>query len=175
MMKKCLLVIDYQHDFIDGALGFPKAKTLAPGIKALMNQFHQEHHDVIITYDTHDETYMKTVEGKYLPIPHCIKNTKGHMLYEDIRDALSDQDKIYEKPTFGSLELANDLKNKQYDEIHIVGLVTNICVVSNAILAKAALPNSEIIIHQNLCASFDEQGHEAALYVMKSCHMRIED
>lgn len=173
-MKKCLLVIDYQHDFVDGSLGFPKAKDLSQGIEALIQSYHEKNHDVIFTYDTHDSSYFNTQEGKKLPIIHCQKGSHGHQLYEPIHRLKNLRDQSYEKCTFGSLDLANDLKKKAYDVIEIVGLVTNMCVISNAILAKAACPEAEIIIHESLCASFDDQLHEQAIHVMRSLQMTIQ-
>ena len=174
-MKTCLLVIDYQNDFINGALGFPGADQLADGIKQLIDRYHQAKEDVIFTFDTHDQDYLETQEGQRLPIKHCIQGTVGHRLYPSIDDAKNKTDKVFFKPTFGSLELANYLKNQGYQEISIVGLVTNICVISNAVLAKAALPEATIIIYKNLIASFDESLHEKTLDVMESLQMDIRE
>lgn len=174
-MKKCLLVIDYQNDFVDGALGFPGADQLAKGIEKLMGQFHQQKDDVIFTLDTHTEDYLNTQEGQKLQVKHCIQHTAGHDIYPIVNHARSDQDKIFFKNTFGSLELANYLHQKDYQEIIIVGLVTNICVISNAVLAKSALPEAKIIIYKNLVASFDDQLHQKTLDVMKSLQMEIEE
>lgn len=173
-MKKCLLVIDYQHDFVDGTLGFPKAKTLSHGIEELIKEYHQEQHDVIFTYDTHDQGYLDTQEGRKLPIVHCQKGSHGHELYSPVNHLVQSDDQRYEKCTFGSLDLAQDLKKKDYDVIEIVGLVTNMCVISHAVLAKAACPEAEIIIHDHLCASFDNHLHDQAIDVMRSMQMTIK-
>lgn len=172
-MKRLLLVIDYQHDFIDGSLGFLSAPLLAQGIKNLIISFREANEDVIFTMDTHHSHYLETQEGKQLPVMHCIENTQGHEIYHKIKDVMKPEDIIFKKPTFGSMALGNYLKNKDYDVIEIVGLVTNICVISNAIIAKSALPEAKIIIHKNLCASFSDDLHEKAIDVMKSLQMHI--
>jgi nicotinamidase/pyrazinamidase len=172
-MKKCLLVIDYQKDFVTGALGFPKAKTLAYGIRNMINDFKRQGHDVIYTFDTHDQTYLQTQEGKKLPIEHCIKGTDGHRLEPHIEALKTDEDVSFEKGAFGSLELGSYLRKTCYDTVECVGLVTNMCVLSNAVIAKAALPEARIIIHQDLCASFDDELHDAAIRTMESMQMEI--
>lgn len=172
-MKTCLLVIDYQNDFVDGALGFKGADHLALGIKACIDDYHQKNQDVIFTLDTHHENYLQTQEGKHLPIKHCIQGTIGHELYPTIDHTKREEDRAFIKGTFGSLELANYLATRQYDEVALVGLVTNICVISNAILAKAALPEANIVIYKNLVASFDNDLHEKTLEVMQSLQMEL--
>ncbi len=174
-MNTCLLVIDYQNDFVDGTLGFEGADQLASGIKSCIDRYHKAGHDVIFTLDTHHENYLDTQEGKKLPIKHCIKGTEGHRLFPLVDQARSDHDVIFYKGTFGSLDLANYLAQKHYDEVILVGLVTNICVISNAVLAKAALPEAKIIIYRNLVASFDQDLHEKTLQVMESLQMEIKD
>jgi nicotinamidase/pyrazinamidase len=174
-MKKLLLVIDYQHDFIDGSLGFQKAPLLAEGIKRLIQSFRDAKDDIIFTMDTHHFDYLTTQEGTILPVVHCIENTQGHEIYQTLKEVMKKEDVIFKKPTFGSLELGNYLKDKSYGVIEIVGLVTNICVISNAIIAKSALPEAKIIIHRNLCASFSDELHEKALDVMESLHIYIVD
>jgi len=173
-MKKCLLVIDYQHDFVDGSLGFPKAKDLSQGIEERIQAYHHDHQDVIFTYDTHDQHYLNTQEGRKLPVMHCQKGSYGHQLYTPVHQLKESCDKSYEKCSFGSLDLAIDLKDKKYDVIELVGLVTNMCVISNAILAKAACPEAEIIIDESLCASFDDALHQKAIDVMRSLQMTIK-
>jgi nicotinamidase-related amidase len=174
-MKTCLLVIDYQNDFIDGALGFEGADRLATGIKKLIDSFHQQGFDVIFTLDTHTNEYLDTQEGKNLPVKHCILGTNGHQIYPLVNHVRGEHDVMFYKNTFGSLDLANFLHQKDYHEIVIVGLVTNICVISNAVMAKAALPEAKIIIYKNLVASFDEQLHEKTLEVMQSLQMDIQE
>lgn len=172
-MRKLLLVIDYQKDFVDGALGFEKAKTLSEGIRKKIISYRNDGWDIALTMDTHHEDYLKTQEGRILPIVHCIDQTEGHQIYDGIRDVIHEGDKVFKKPTFGSIALGNYLKEKNYDAIELVGLVTNMCVISNAVIAKAALPEAEIIIDSRLVASFSDELHQKALDVMKGLQMTI--
>ncbi len=172
-MKKLLMVIDYQHDFVDGALGFLKAATLSKGIKEKIRQYHMAGDDVIFTMDTHQSDYLSTQEGRLLPIKHCIEGTQGFEIYSDLKEVMYASDLIFKKPTFGSLSLGEYLKHQSYASIELVGLVTNMCVISNAVIAKSALPESSIIIDSRLCASFSDELHEKALDIMASLHMHI--
>lgn len=167
-MRKALVVVDYQVDFVSGALGFAGAELLEPTIIEKINKYHAENGDVFFTLDTHGENYLDTAEGKKLPVPHCIKGTEGHKLYGKIAECVRETDIIIEKPSFGSLELVEKLRKAGYDEVEFCGLVTDICVVSNVILAKAALPESRIVVDSRAVASFDGEKHNAALEVMKS-------
>lgn len=167
-MRKALVIVDYQVDFVSGALGFAGAELLETPIAEKINKYHSENDDVYFTFDTHGENYLDTAEGKKLPVPHCIKGTEGHKLYGKIAECVRETDIIIEKPSFGSLELAERLRKAGYDEVEFCGLVTDICVVSNVILAKAALPESRIVVDSRAVASFDGEKHNAALEVMKS-------
>lgn len=173
MSNKALIVVDYQVDFVSGALGFAGAELLEPLIIEKIKDTRKNGGTVIFTFDTHGEDYLNTAEGKKLPVPHCIKNTEGWELYGKVRDCLEDGDVVIRKPSFGSLELADILREKKFDEAELCGLVTDICVVSNAIIAKAALPESRIVVDSKACASFDKAAHEAALKVMKSVQIDV--
>jgi len=164
-MKKCLIVVDYQNDFVDGSLGFPGAELLEGHITDLIRSYRAEGQDVIFTKDTHTDTYLGSQEGRYLPIAHCIKGTKGHDLYGNLESLVEDAP-VFEKPTFPSLDLANHLATKDYEEITLVGLVSNICVVSNAIMAKAALPECQIIIDSKGTASHDPETQDACFRML---------
>ena len=143
IMKKLLIVVDYQNDFVDGALGFEGANKLDEVIANKIKDYKKNNYDVIFTFDTHDEDYMQTEEGNNLPVKHCIKGTIGHELYGKVKKCFDkDRDVYFEKPTFPSLELANYLKDKEYEEIELCGLVSNICVLSNVVMVKSALPLS---------------------------------
>lgn len=166
---KLLIVIDYQNDFVNGSLGFKKAENLEHGIVKKIN----EYDDVIFTLDTHYENYFDTLEGKKLPVKHCIKNTDGHKLYGEVSKYLTKAIKVFEKPTFPSLELANFLVGKSYDEVEICGLVSNICVLSNVIMVKSALPNAKIIVNRNLTASFDDKLNEETFDILKGIHVDV--
>ena len=171
-MKRLLIVVDFQNDFVDGALGFKKACELEEIIFEKINQYQKNNDDVIFTLDTHDQDYLKTHEGKNLPVSHCLRGTIGHDLYGKVKD-LAKKAIIFEKPTYPSLDLGIFLKDKNYDDIEICGLVSNICVLSNAIIVRAALPNAQIIIDSNATASYNESLNEKALDVLEGMHYTI--
>lgn len=180
--KKVLVVVDYQKDFVDGALGFESAKNLDKGIATLMKEYAEDEDGVIYcTFDTHAENYLETQEGKKLPVEHCIRNTEGWKLYgETAMTEIMYPMKCTRitKPTFGSLKLGGKLRTLEHDygveSITIVGVVTNMCVISNAVIAKAACPEAEIIIKKDLVDSFDKELHQKALDIMASMQMTIE-
>lgn len=166
---KLLIVVDYQNDFVNGSLGFKKAEELEQRIVQKI----KEYDNVIFTLDTHYDNYFDTLEGKKLPVKHCIKDTDGHKLYGEVSKYLDKAIKVFEKPTFPSLELANYLVGKGYDEVEICGLVSNICVLSNVVMVKAALPNARIIVNKNLTASFDEKLNEETFDILKGIHVDV--
>lgn len=172
-MKKALIVVDYQVDFVNGALGFSGAELLEPVIIEKIVKTRAEGGRVIFTLDTHTEDYLSTAEGRKLPVVHCVDGTEGHKLFGKLSDCVLDDDIIIKKPSFGSLELADVLRENKFDEVELCGLVTDICVVSNAIIAKAALPESRVVVDGKACASFDKSAHEAALKVMKSVQVDV--
>lgn len=169
-MKKLLIVVDFQNDFVCGSLGFDKAKTLESGILKKIDEYKND--EIIYTLDTHSDNYLKTHEGKALPIPHCIKGSEGHELFGNVKSALREK-LCFEKNTFPSLEMAKYLENQAYDVIELCGLVSNICVLSNAIMAKSACPDAEIIVNSALTASADEEIHEKALDVMRKLFITV--
>ncbi|OCX43311.1 hydrolase [Campylobacter ornithocola] len=164
-MTKLLVVVDYQNDFISGSLGFEKATKIKDNILTLLKN-HQD--DIVFTFDTHDENYLKTQEGKNLPICHCIKDTLGWQMPNDFDIYLKNAKKIFYKNTFGSLELANFLKQNYYSSIEFCGLVSHICVFSNIILAQSATPNSKIILHKNATTSFSESLEKNAYEILQA-------
>lgn len=177
-MKKILVVVDMQNDFVDGALGSAEAVSIVDKVVNKINEFDGE---IIVTYDTHLSNYMETREGKYLPVPHCIENTNGWLLNSKVEHALVKHalvnKNVYriKKPTFGSVKLVNVLSNVDEinTEITFVGLCTDICVVSNAMLLKANYPEMDIIVDASCCAGVTPEKHAAALEVMKSCQINI--
>ena len=172
-MRKILIVIDMQNDFIDAALGTKEAVDIVEAVKEKIRSCPAA--DVIATMDTHGENYMDTQEGKYLPVPHCIKGSEGWQIRPDIAELLKDA-KIYEKPTFGSVNMAADLKalsEKEEIELELIGLCTDICVVSNALLLKAMMPEVQISVDASCCAGVTPEKHEAALETMRSCQIRV--
>lgn len=182
-MKKILLVVDYQNDFVDGALGFPKAKQLEHGIAKHMIEYLENGGYVICTYDTHGENYMNTQEGKKLPVPHCLMGSDGWKLYGAVGEVVKKychNPNLYkvDKGTFGSINLIDVLDDitdlgDEPSEIEICGVVTNMCVISNAIIAKTTLPEAEISIIQNLCASNDDRLHDEAINILKNMQFNI--
>lgn len=179
-MKKILVVVDYQNDFVDGALGFEKAKTLENGIIEKIKKYLNEGEGIVFTYDTHYEGYLNTREGKHLPISHCIVGTQGHRLYGNLTKFEQDISKsnivnLY-KNSFGiSPSVMDDIRKKfkDVDEIEVIGIVTNMCVISNVVTFQSAFPNAQMIVDASLCASFDDEMHEKALDVMESMQVKI--
>lgn len=175
-MRSILIVIDMQNDFIDGSLGTPEAAGIVEAVKEKIRGYEPE--DIFITMDTHESDYLTTQEGRNLPVEHCIRGSKGWAIREDIARLLTDRSiKIYEKPTFGSRKLAEDLKEisqKEEIELELIGLCTDICVVSNAILLKAAMPEVRIRVDADCCAGVTPKLHEAALATMQSCQIEVK-
>lgn len=172
-MRKILLVIDMQNDFIDAALGSREAEAIVDAVKEKIRSYPAE--NVIATMDTHEENYMDTQEGRNLPVMHCIRGTHGWRIQADIAELLRHA-KIYEKPSFGSMELAEELKKlseKEEIELELVGLCTDICVVSNTLLLKAAMPEVKISVDAACCAGVTVEKHRAALETMRSCQIHV--
>lgn len=174
-MKSCLIIVDYQNDFIDGALGFDKALKIESKIIEKIKVYRAHGADILFTQDTHKEDYLKTEEGKHLPVPHCIEGTHGHEIRPSIKALMQEDDPVFTKDSFPSLTLGNYLKDKVYDIIELAGLVSNICVLSNAVIAKAACPNASIIIDQQATASFDDTMHEKAMDILEGLHIHIKN
>ena len=172
-MQRLLVVVDYQNDFVDGALGFKGAEKIAPRIVELIKEFRANNDEVVFTYDTHDADYMNTNEGKYLPAPHCIEGSEGWQLHPSIKDLVGSS-KVFIKHDFGSKELGQYITQGNYDEIYLCGLVSDICVFSNAIIAKAsASPYAKIKVVRDATSSFDLDMQEKAFDVLKHLHMEI--
>lgn len=169
-MKRLLVVVDMQNDFITGTLGSAAAAEILPRVKQKIDEARQNGIDVAFTRDTHGEDYLSTPEGKTLPVPHCVRGTLGH----EIADGLCfDGAKVIDKPTFGSFALADYVKENGYQRAELVGICTDICVVTNALLLKTACPNAEIAVYSGLTAGTSEEAHLAAIAVMKSCQVEI--
>ncbi len=170
-MKNILVVIDMQNDFIDGSLGTEEAKaTVSP----VLNLISEDYDAYYATLDTHNENYMDTLEGKKLPVKHCIKGTNGYEIQNEIKSALNQKNCHYiEKPTFGSIQLAEEITALKPDKITLCGLCTDICVISNALLLRAYNPNVTIEVVQDACAGVTKENHLAALKTMQSCQIDI--
>ncbi len=172
-MRKILVVVDMQNDFIDGALGTAEALAIVENVKARIREYDPA--DVFVTMDTHSPDYLSTQEGRNLPVEHCIKGTDGWQIRSDIAELLTDAH-VYEKPTFGSVALAKDiaeLSAAEDIEIELLGLCTDICVVSNALLLKANMPEVKISVDHTCCAGVTPDSHEAALKTMQMCQINI--
>lgn len=173
-MKKILIVVDMQKDFVDGALGTAEAVAIVPHVVKKIEEFDG---DIFVTYDTHFENYMDTNEGKNLPVPHCIKGTDGWKLDSKVFDALSKKGYTeVEKLTFGSVELPNLIEKSVGNEefsIELIGLCTDICVVSNALILKASFPEIDIMVDKGCCAGVTPASHDAALTTMQMCQINI--
>lgn len=178
-MKKILVVVDMQNDFVDGALGTAEAQAIVPRVAEKIKSYEQD--CVYATRDTHQDDYMETQEGKNLPVPHCIKGTKGWETAPAVA-AVMQQAVWVDKPSFGSPALAHLLASrlqKECDgdpagmEIELVGLCTDICVVSNALLLKAAMPEVKISVDASCCAGVTAESHEAALTTMQMCQINV--
>ena len=172
-MRKILVVVDMQKDFVDGALGTPEAEAIVSAVAKKIQEYPIE--DVYVTMDTHEPNYLQTQEGKYLPVEHCIRGTDGWELDAHLEDLLKGAT-VFEKPTFGSINLANALLESSKEEelsIELVGLCTDICVVSNALLLKAMMPEVSISVDPSCCAGVTPKRHEEALETMAACQIQF--
>ena len=169
---KILVVVDMQNDFIDAALGTKEAQAIVENVRKKIEGFEGKK---IFTRDTHKPDYLNTLEGKNLPVKHCIEGSEGWQISSAL--PVSDDDKIIDKPTFGSKELGlylEDLaKDNTIDEIEVIGLCTDICVISNALLIKAFLPQIPVTVDSSCCAGVTPKSHETALEAMKMCQINI--
>ena len=181
-MKNILVVIDMQNDFINGSLGSSDAKAIVPEVIKEVRQAVANEDYIFFTRDTHGTDYLQTQEGIKLPVKHCIRGTSGWNIHPDIMHEIEKAQvgliDMINKPTFGSYRLATQVKDlvlhNEIGNIRIVGLCTDICVVSNALLLKANLKDNEIIINSHACAGTSKENHEAALKVMACCQCTIE-
>ena len=165
---KTLIVIDMQNDFISGSLGTKEAQAIVPNVKKKIEEYKSRGDEIIFTQDTHYENYLETNEGKHLPVEHCIVNTNGW----EIADGLEVEKCQYiHKPTFGWMHW--DWNDYSFKEVELVGLCTDICVVSNALILKAQFPNANITVDASCCAGVTPEKHKAALEVMKSCQINV--
>ena len=172
-MKKLLIVVDYQKDFVDGSLGFAGAELLDAPIAAKIAAYRAAGDDVAFTFDTHTPDYLSTQEGRKLPLAHCIRGSEGWALYGATARAACEGDRRFEKPTFPSLALGEWLKGQDYGQIELVGLVSNICVLSNAVIAKAALPEAEIVVDASCTASADPVLQQKCLDVLEGLQVTV--
>lgn len=183
---KVLVVVDMQNDFINGSLGTPEAQVVVDNVAKKITEFDGEL--ICLTKDTHQSNYLDTQEGRLLPMQHCVENTYGHRLNDAVATATShaaiDAGKsvsVFQKDTFGSVDLGHyladlSIRNKQQiDEVILVGLCTDVCVISNALLIKAFLPETEITVDASCCAGVTVESHKTALAAMKTCQINVEN
>ena len=167
---KALIVVDMQRDFIDGALGTKEAVAIVPKVIEKVKEYENRADLIIYTKDTHYDDYLKTREGRHLPVEHCIKGTPGHDIPDEI---LRGHDVVFEKLTFGSVELVEYLRTLELDVVELIGICTDICVVSNALLIKASFPELDVTVDSACCAGVTPDTHTAALTTMKMCQINV--
>ena len=185
-MNKTLIVIDMQNDFIDGALGSKEAQAIVPNVKKKIEEYVANGYDIVFTRDTHYDNYLDTMEGKFLPVKHCIENTNGWDISNELNTSIASC--IIDKPNFGYIDWRKHLSTFSYvddeeywlgrveeypDSIEIVGLCTDICVVSNALILKAVFPETNITVDASCCAGVTPESHKAALTTMKMCQINV--
>ncbi|WP_026660747.1 cysteine hydrolase family protein [Butyrivibrio sp. AC2005] len=175
-MKKVLVVVDMQNDFITGALRNEEGIAIVPYVKEKIEKAKEAGETIIFTRDTHGDDYMQTEEGKNLPVPHCIKGTEGWNIIDEL-NADENASLIIDKETFGSEKLAEYMKKNadEIEEVEFVGVCTDICVISNVLLTKAMIPNKKIHVDARGCAGVTPQAHNTALAAMTACHIKIEN
>ncbi len=175
---KTLIVVDMQNDFIDGALGTPEARAIVPNVKKKIEEYKQRMGDeIIFTRDTHYNNYMETLEGKNLPVKHCIRDTYGWQIHDEVKprhnpNLCFDREIVVDKVAFGKFDLPGYVRGFT-DSIELVGLCTDICVISNAMILKAYFPEIPIIVDTSCCAGVTPESHKNALEAMKMCQIEI--
>ena len=181
-MTDMLIVVDMQRDFISGSLGSAEARAIVPAVAARIRRAAEEGTQVVFTLDTHDTDYMETREGRFLPVPHCIQGSEGWALEPEIAAECRRGMISFEKPTFGSTQLAHYIARLAGEQgasdgrgitVELCGVCTDICVVSNALLIKAALPEADLRVQGSLCAGVTPGKHEAALETLRSCQVEV--
>lgn len=182
-MTDMLIVVDMQRDFVTGPLGSAEARAIVPAVAARIRRATEEGTQVVFTLDTHDTDYMETREGRFLPVPHCIQGSEGWALEPEIAKECKRGMISFEKPTFGSTALmhhvaavaaAKGCVSGKGLRVELCGVCTDICVVSNALLLKAALPEADLIVDSALCAGVTPEKHEAALETLRSCQVEVK-
>ena len=171
-MRKILIVVDMQNDFVSGSLGSPEAQAIVPNVVEKIKQYHDDY--IFFTKDTHYENYLETLEGQKLPVEHCIEYTWGEQIIDDLREEFGYSDGIIRKHTFGYADWKTYLGEwAQGAEIELCGLCTDICVISNALALRMFYPDSKITVDASCCAGVTPEKHAAALEVMKSCQIDV--
>ena len=166
-MKELLVVVDMQKDFVDGALANPNAQAIVPAVTEFVKNWKG---DIVFTRDTHTADYMNTLEGKKLPVTHCVKGTDGWEVIDELKPYVK---KAIDKPVFGSTELGELVKEGAYDEVTLIGVCTGICVISNAVIVRAASPETNVKVIADLCACITPETHQTALDAMKTFQVDV--
>lgn len=170
-MKRLLVVVDMQNDFIEGSLGTKEAAAIVSAVKRKIEDYEKAGDEVVFTMDTHFDNYLDTQEGKNLPVKHCIKGTGGWRLHEELEGF---QGRRFEKAAFGSIECGQYAAGGGYDRVELIGLCTDICVISNAMLIKAMAPELPVEVDSTCCAGVTPESHENALSAMKMCQIGVK-
>lgn len=178
-MRNILIVVDMQRDFVTGALASAEAQAILPKVKEKIEVYDRAGKEIIFTRDTHGEDYMQTNEGKHLPVPHCIKGTDGWQICAELTDGITSEYKTVDKPTFGFLGWKDVLASETADgsdlDIEMIGVCTDICVVSNTLILKALYPEATVRVDAGCCAGVTPEAHAAALATMRSCQVDVTD
>ena len=186
-MKRTLIVIDMQKDFIDGALGTPEAQAIVSAVREKISTYRKRGDEIIFTRDTHGPDYLSTPEGRKLPVEHCLRGTEGWKLVPEVEAVYQEEDPacpakvLVEKPTFGASELPGAVNkfltenNAVVEKFRVYGVCTDICVISNAMLLRAFFPETPIEILAGLCAGVCPEAHETALKAMGACQFDVLD
>ena len=169
-MADLLVVVDMQNDFITGALGTPEAQAILPAVQGRIRLARSRGETVVFTRDTNGENYLSTQEGENLPVPHCIRGTEGWQIAEGL---VQEGDAVFDKPAFGSPALAKFAAERAFRHAELIGVCTDICVISNALLLKAFCPEMPVRVRASCCAGVTPQSHEQALAAMRSCQIKI--
>ncbi len=169
-MKEVLVVIDMQNDFVFGSLGSQEARDILPALRERVEAARKNGTEIVFTRDTHEKNYLQTQEGKRLPVEHCIRNTDGWQIVEGL---YKNGEKIFDKPTFGSVQLAKYLAEEPFDTVTFCGVCTDICVISNALLCKAFAPEKTVRAIEECMAGVSVESHRAAIAAMRSCQVEI--
>ena len=182
-MKRLLVVVDFQNDFVDGSLGFPGAEKLEVPIAEKIIEYRGAGDEIVFTQDTHPKNYLATQEGTLLPVEHCIEGTPGEEFYGQVSKLMSENDLVFEKSSFGSVGLSIFLARRQnaaeeanvlpFSSIELVGLVSNICVLANVVIAKTVCPEVPILLDARCTASYDKKLHEESLDIMEGLQVHI--
>ncbi|MBY0759854.1 MULTISPECIES: cysteine hydrolase family protein [Sellimonas] len=171
-MKELLVVVDIQNDFVTGSLGTKEAQEIVQNARKKIESYEQDNKEIVFTRDTHEENYLMTQEGRNLPVKHCIRGTEGWEIIPELQEYTKGR-RIFDKPSFGSIDLASYIRDGGYDRVEFIGLCTDICVVSNALLVKAYVPEITVAADASCCAGVTPQSHDSALCTMKMCQIEI--